>query len=142
MILSQAWLSEIRTRTELGPDAKVGTFVELKATSVGARTKIPHLSYIGDAEIGDDTNVAAGNVTANFSHVPGEPKKRTTIGSNVRTGVDNTFLAPVEIGDDTWIAPGTVITENVPPGSLAGFASRQVTKEGWVYEKHGNPDSD
>jgi len=134
--------ASIRTLTELGPDAKVGTFVELKAASVGARTKIPHLSYIGDAEIGDGTNVAAGNVTANFSHVPGQPKKRTTIGSNVRTGVDNTFLAPVEIGDDTWIAPGTVITENVPPGSLAGFAPRQVTKEGWVYEKHGNPDGD
>ncbi len=134
--------ASIRTRTELGPDAKVGTFVELKAARVGARTKIPHISYIGDAEIGEDTNIAAGNVTANFSHVPGEPKKRTTIGSNVRTGVDNTFLAPVEIGDDTWIAPGTVITENVPPGSLAGFAPRQITKEGWVYEKHGNPDGD
>ena len=134
--------ASIRTLTELGADAKVGTFVELKAARVGARTKIPHLSYVGDAEIGEDTNVAAGNVTANFSHIPGQPKKRTTIGSNVRTGVDNTFLAPVEIGDDTWIAPGTVITENVPPGSLAGFAPRQVTKEGWVYEKHGNPDSD
>jgi len=134
--------ASIRTLTQLGPDTKVGTFVELKAVKVGARTKIPHLSYLGDAEIGEDTNVAAGNVTANFSHVPGQPKKRTTIGSNVRTGVDNTFLAPVEIGDNTWIAPGTVITENVPPGSLAGFAPRQVTKEGWVYEKHGNPDSD
>jgi bifunctional UDP-N-acetylglucosamine pyrophosphorylase / glucosamine-1-phosphate N-acetyltransferase len=134
--------ASIRTLTQLGPDAKVGTFVELKAAHVGARTKIPHLSYIGDAEIGDDTNVAAANVTANFSHIPGQPKKRTTIGSNVRTGVDNTFLAPVEIGDDTWIAPGTVITENVPPGSLAGFAPRQVTKEGWVYSEHGNPDSD
>jgi bifunctional UDP-N-acetylglucosamine pyrophosphorylase/glucosamine-1-phosphate N-acetyltransferase len=134
--------ASIRTLTQLGPGTKVGTFVELKAASVGARTKIPHLSYIGDAEIGEDTNIAAGNVTANFSHIPGQPKKRTTIGSNVRTGVDNTFLAPVEIGDDTWIAPGTVITENVPPGSLAGFAPRQMTKEGWVYEKHGNPDSD
>jgi bifunctional UDP-N-acetylglucosamine pyrophosphorylase / glucosamine-1-phosphate N-acetyltransferase len=134
--------ASIRTLTQLGPGAKVGTFVELKAASVGARTKIPHLSYLGDAEIGDDTNVAAGNVTANFSHILGQPKKRTTIGSNVRTGVDNTFLAPVEIGDDTWIAPGTVITENVPPGSLAGFAPRQTTKEGWVYENHGNPDGD
>jgi bifunctional UDP-N-acetylglucosamine pyrophosphorylase/glucosamine-1-phosphate N-acetyltransferase len=134
--------ASIRTLTELGPDAKVGTFVELKAARVGARTKIPHLSYIGDAEIGEDTNVAAGNVTANFSHEPGQPKKKTAIGSNVRTGVDNTFLAPVEIGDNTWIAPGTVITENVPPGSLAGFAPRQITKEGWVYEKHGNPDGD
>jgi bifunctional UDP-N-acetylglucosamine pyrophosphorylase/glucosamine-1-phosphate N-acetyltransferase len=134
--------ASIRTLTELGPGSKVGTFVELKAARVGARTKIPHLSYIGDAEVGENTNIAAGNVTANFSHIPGQPKKRTTIGSNVRTGVDNTFLAPVEIGDGTWIAPGTVITENVPPGSLAGFAPRQVTKEGWVYEKHGNPDGD
>ncbi len=134
--------ASIRPLTEIGEGAKIGTFVELKAATVGARTKIPHLSYLGDAEIGDDTNIAAGNVTANFSHIPGEPKKRTTIGSNVRTGVDNTFLAPVEIGDDTWIAPGAVITENVPPGSLAGFAARQVTKEGWVYEKHGNPDGD
>jgi bifunctional UDP-N-acetylglucosamine pyrophosphorylase / glucosamine-1-phosphate N-acetyltransferase len=132
----------IRPVTELGPGAKVGTFVEVKNAVVGAGAKIPHLSYVGDAEIGEETNIAAGNITANFSHEPGEPKKRTTIGRNVRTGVDNTFLAPVEIGDDAWIAPGAVITENVPPGSLAGFAPRQVTKEGWVYEQHGNPDGD
>jgi bifunctional UDP-N-acetylglucosamine pyrophosphorylase/glucosamine-1-phosphate N-acetyltransferase len=132
----------IRPATEIAAGAKIGTFVEVKNTVVGAGAKIPHLSYVGDAEIGEETNVAAGNITANFSHVPGEPKKRTTIGRNVRTGVDNTFLAPVEIGDDSWIAPGAVITENVPPGSLAGFAPRQVTKEGWVYEQHGNPDGD
>ena len=97
---------------------------------------------VGDAEVGDGSNVAAANVTANLGHVPGEPKKRTRIGSNVRTGVDNTFVAPVEIGDDSWIAPGAVITENVPPGSLAGFAPRQLTKEGWVYEEHGKSDGD
>ena len=131
----------VRPGTSLGEGAKIGTFVEVKATTVGARTKIPHLSYIGDAEIGEDTNVAAGNVTANFKHTPGEPKATTRIGSNVRTGVDNTFDAPVDIGDDTWIAAGTVITDDVPPGSLAGFPPRQVTKEGWVYEKHGEPDS-
>jgi len=127
----------VRPHTVLGEDSKVGTFVEIKASTVGARTKIPHLSYIGDAEIGEDSNVAAGNVTANFSHIPGQPKKRTRIGSNVRTGVDNTFLAPVDVGDDAWIAPGAVITDDVPPGSLAGFAPRQETKEGWVYEQHG-----
>jgi bifunctional UDP-N-acetylglucosamine pyrophosphorylase / glucosamine-1-phosphate N-acetyltransferase len=132
----------VRPITEIAAGAKIGTFVEIKNTIVGAGAKIPHLSYIGDAEVGEGTNVAAGNVTANFSHEPGQPKKRTKIGRNVRTGVDNTFLAPVEIGDDAWIAPGAVITENVPPGSLAGFAPRQVTKEGWVYEKHGNPDGD
>ncbi|HEY1564621.1 MAG TPA: NTP transferase domain-containing protein [Gaiellaceae bacterium] len=132
----------VRPVSVIGQDAKVGTFVEVKNTALGAGAKIPHLSYVGDAEVGEGTNVAAGNVTANFSHVPGEPKKRTRIGSNVRTGVDNTFVAPVEIGDDSWIAPGAVITENVPPGSLAGFAPRQVTKEGWVYDEHGNPDGD
>ena len=132
----------VRPGTVVGEGAKIGTFVEVKASVVGARTKIPHLSYIGDAEIGEDTNIAAGNVTANFSHVPGEPKKRTRIGSNVRTGVDNTFDAPVDVGDDAWIAPGAVITDDVPPGSLAGFAPRQETKEGWVYDKHGKRDRD
>jgi len=131
----------VRPGTVLGEQAKIGTFVEIKRSTVGARTKIPHLSYIGDAEIGEDTNVAAANVTANFKHEPGQPKAKTRIGSNVRTGVDNTFDAPVEIGDDSWIAAGAVITDDVPPGSLAGFPPRQLTKEGWVYEKHGKPDS-
>jgi bifunctional UDP-N-acetylglucosamine pyrophosphorylase/glucosamine-1-phosphate N-acetyltransferase len=132
----------IRPGTAVGERAKVGTFVEVKNTAVGAGAKIPHLSYLGDAEVGEGTNVAAGNITANFSHQPDVPKKRTTIGRNVRTGVDNTFLAPVEIGDDSWIAPGAVITDDVPPGSLAGFAPRQVTKESWVYEKYGKLDDD
>jgi bifunctional UDP-N-acetylglucosamine pyrophosphorylase / glucosamine-1-phosphate N-acetyltransferase len=127
----------IRPETSVGANAKIGAFVEVKKTTVGARTKIPHLSYIGDAEIGEDTNIAAGNITANFKHEEGQPKARTRIGSNVRTGVDNTFDAPVDIGDDAWIAPGAVITDDVPPGSLAGFAPRQTTKEGWVHEKHG-----
>jgi bifunctional UDP-N-acetylglucosamine pyrophosphorylase/glucosamine-1-phosphate N-acetyltransferase len=132
----------VRPGTVLAEGSKVGTFVEIKASTVGARTKIPHLSYIGDAEIGEDTNIAAGNVTANFAHEPGQPKKKTRIGSNVRTGVDNTFLAPVDVADDAWIAPGAVITDDVPPGSLAGFAPRQETKEGWVYDKHGKRDGD
>jgi len=130
----------VRPGTEVGRDAKIGTFVEIKKSTVGARTKVPHLSYIGDAEIGEDTNIAAGNITANFKHEPGQPKAVTRIGSNVRTGVDNTFDAPVEIGDDAWLAPGAVITEDVPPGSLAGFAPRQTTKKGWVYDKRGNRD--
>jgi bifunctional UDP-N-acetylglucosamine pyrophosphorylase / glucosamine-1-phosphate N-acetyltransferase len=131
----------VRPGTELGESSKVGTFVEVKKSRVGARTKIPHLSYIGDAEIGEDTNIAAGNITANFPHEKGLPKGVTRIGRNVRTAVDNTFSAPVSIGDDAWIAPGAVITDDVPPGSLAGFAPRQETKEGWVYDKHGKPDS-
>jgi bifunctional UDP-N-acetylglucosamine pyrophosphorylase/glucosamine-1-phosphate N-acetyltransferase len=132
----------VRPGTDVGERAKLGTFVEVKKTRVGAGAKIPHLSYIGDAEIGEGSNVAAGNITANFPHEKGKPKGRTTIGRNVRTGVDNTFVAPVEIADDAWIAPGSVITDDVPPGSLVGFAPRQETKEGWVYEKHGKPDRD
>ncbi|HZQ65775.1 MAG TPA: NTP transferase domain-containing protein [Gaiellaceae bacterium] len=131
----------IRPGTTVGSSAKVGTFVEVKASTIGARSKVPHSSYIGDAEIGEDTNIAAGNITANFKHAGG-PKARTRIGNNVRTGVDNVFNAPVEVGDDAWIAPGTVITDDVPEGSLAGFPPRQVTKEGWVYEKRGRRDDD
>jgi bifunctional UDP-N-acetylglucosamine pyrophosphorylase / glucosamine-1-phosphate N-acetyltransferase len=132
----------VRPGTIVGEGAKIGTFVEVKASTIGARTKVPHLSYIGDAEIGEDTNVAAGNITANFPHEPGQPKAKTRIGSNVRTGVDNTFLAPVDVADDAWIAPGAVITDDVPPGSLAGFAPRQETKKGWVYDRHGKRERD
>jgi bifunctional UDP-N-acetylglucosamine pyrophosphorylase/glucosamine-1-phosphate N-acetyltransferase len=130
----------VRPGSEVARDAKIGAFVEVKKSIVGARSKIPHLSYIGDAEIGEDTNIAAGNITANFKHEPGQPKAVTRIGSNVRTGVDNTFDAPVEIGDDAWLAAGAVITEDVPPGSLAGFAPRQTTKKGWVYDKRADRD--
>jgi bifunctional UDP-N-acetylglucosamine pyrophosphorylase/glucosamine-1-phosphate N-acetyltransferase len=122
----------LRPGTVVEAGAKAGTFVEVKNSRIGARTKVPHLSYIGDADIGEDTNIAAGNVTANFSHRPGREKGRTRIGRNVRTGVDNTFVAPVDIGDDAWVYPGTVITENVPPAALAGFPPRQVNKEGYV----------
>jgi bifunctional UDP-N-acetylglucosamine pyrophosphorylase / glucosamine-1-phosphate N-acetyltransferase len=132
----------IRAVTVIGEGAKIGTFVEVKNVAVGAGAKIPHLSYIGDAEVGEGTNVAAGNITVNFPHVPDEPKGRTRIGRNVRTGVNTVFNAPVEIGDDVWIAAGSVITDDVPPGSLAGFPPRQTTKEGWVYDEHGKPDGD
>jgi bifunctional UDP-N-acetylglucosamine pyrophosphorylase / glucosamine-1-phosphate N-acetyltransferase len=132
----------VRAVSVVGDGAKIGTFVEVKNTAVGAGAKIPHLSYVGDADVGEGTNVAAGNITANFKHEPGAPKERTKIGRNVRTGVDTVFDAPVEVGDDSWIAAGSVITDDVPPGSLAGFPARQTTKEGWVYDKHGKPDGD
>ena len=125
----------LRPGTVLEAGAKAGTFVEIKHSRIGAGAKVPHLSYIGDAEIGEGTNIAAGNVTANLSHEPGRPKGKTTIGKNVRTGVDNTFVAPVTVGDDAWLWAGTVVTDDVPPGSLAGFPPRQETKEGWVYER-------
>jgi len=128
----------LRPGTVLEADAKAGTFVEIKNSRIGERSKVPHLSYIGDAEVGSDTNVAAGAITANFPHQPGRPKGRTTIGSNVRTGIHNGFIAPVEIGDDSWIAAGTVVTDDVPPGSLAGFPPRQVTKEGYLREERND----
>jgi bifunctional UDP-N-acetylglucosamine pyrophosphorylase/glucosamine-1-phosphate N-acetyltransferase len=125
----------VRPGTVLEAGAKAGTFVEIKNSRVGARAKVPHLSYVGDAEIGEGANIAAGNIMANYPHQPDRPKGKTTIGKNVRTGVHDAFVAPVSVGDDAWIAAGTVITEDVPPESLAGFPPRQVTKEGYLRGK-------
>ena len=120
----------LRPGTVLGERAKAGTFVEIKNTTVGSRSKVPHLSYIGDAEIGEDTNIGAGAITANFPHQPGKPKGRTTIGSNVRTGIHNGFEAPIEIGDGAWVAGGSYLTDDVPAGALALARERQINKEG------------
>jgi bifunctional UDP-N-acetylglucosamine pyrophosphorylase/glucosamine-1-phosphate N-acetyltransferase len=122
----------LRPGTVLGDSSKAGTYVEIKNSRIGDRTKVPHLSYIGDADIGDDTNIGAGAITANFPHRPGQPKGRTTIGSNVRTGVHNGFVAPVEVGDGAWIAAGSVITKNVPADSLGIARPRQENKEGYA----------
>ena len=120
----------LRPGTVLGPRAKAGVFVEIKKSTIGQDTKVPHLSYIGDAEIGEGTNIGAGSITANFPHRPGRPKGKTSIGSNVRVAVDTMFVAPVTVGDDAWTAAGAVITDDVPDNALAGFPPRQVNKEG------------
>jgi bifunctional UDP-N-acetylglucosamine pyrophosphorylase / glucosamine-1-phosphate N-acetyltransferase len=125
----------LRPGTVLESGAKAGAFVEIKNSRIGERTKVPHQSYIGDAEIGADTNIAAGNITVNYPHQAGKPKGRTKIGRNVRTGVHNAFVAPVEIGDHAWIAAGSVITKDVPPESLAVARARQENKEGYVRRK-------
>jgi bifunctional UDP-N-acetylglucosamine pyrophosphorylase/glucosamine-1-phosphate N-acetyltransferase len=130
----------LRPGTVLATGAKAGAFVEIKNSHIGERTKVPHQSYIGDAEIGADTNIAAGNITVNFPHQPGKPKGKTTIGRNVRTGVHNAFVAPVVIGDDAWIGAGTVVTEDVPPESLAVARARQENKEGYVRRKREQED--
>jgi len=122
----------LRPGTVLGDSSKAGTYVEIKNSRIGDRTKVPHLSYLGDAEIGDDTNVAAGNITVNFPHKPGLPKGRTKIGSNVRTGVQNAFVAPVEVGDGAWIGAGSVITKDVPADALAVARAHQENKEGYA----------
>jgi bifunctional UDP-N-acetylglucosamine pyrophosphorylase/glucosamine-1-phosphate N-acetyltransferase len=133
----------LRPGTVLEAGAKAGTFVEIKNSRVGEGTKIPHLSYIGDAEIGARTNIAAGNITVNYPHEPGKPKSRTTIGENVRTGVQNAFVAPVEIGEGAWIAAGSVITKDVPPGALAVARAKQENKEGYTARgDSGDDDGD
>ena len=119
----------LRPGTVLEAGAKAGTFVEIKNSRIGERTKVPHLSYIGDADVGEDSNIAAGNITVNQDHAT-RAKERTVIGRNVRTGVDNAFVAPVTIGDDAWIAAGSVITEDVPAGALAIARTKQLNKEG------------
>jgi bifunctional UDP-N-acetylglucosamine pyrophosphorylase / glucosamine-1-phosphate N-acetyltransferase len=122
----------LRPGTVLGESSKAGTYVEIKNSRIGDRTKVPHLSYIGDADIGPDTNIGAGAITANFPHKPGQPKGRTTIGGNVRTGIHNGFVAPIEIGDGAWIAAGSVITKNVPSDALGIARPRQENKEGYA----------
>ncbi|TMK28447.1 MAG: hypothetical protein E6G64_09300 [Actinobacteria bacterium] len=97
------------------------------ATSAPGRRSLP-----------ERTNIGAGSITANYPHEPGRPKGKTTIGRNVRTGIQNGFQAPVEIGDDAWIAGGSYITDDVPPESLAGFPPRQVTKKGYLRRKRDN----
>ncbi len=128
----------LRPGTVLGDSSKAGTFVEIKNSRIGDRTKVPHLSYIGDADIGADTNVGAGAITANLAHKPGEPKRRTTIGSNVRTGIHNGFVAPLEVGDGAWIAAGSVITQDVPADALGIARPRQENKEGYAARQRDN----
>ena len=108
---------------------KIGTYVEVKNSTVGAGTKIPHLSYIGDADIGERVNIGAGNITANYHR---GVKSRTTIGDGVHTGVDTMFVAPVTVGDGAYTAAGSVITEDVPPGALAVARPEQKNIEGYA----------
>jgi bifunctional UDP-N-acetylglucosamine pyrophosphorylase/glucosamine-1-phosphate N-acetyltransferase len=130
--------AHLRPGARLGAGSHVGTFVEVKNSEIGERTKVPHLSYIGDAEIGEDTNIGAGAITANYRPELGEGKQRTVIGRNVHTGSDNVFVAPVEIGDNAWVGAGSTITEDVPAGALAIARAKQVVKE--RYDEEGERD--
>jgi bifunctional UDP-N-acetylglucosamine pyrophosphorylase / glucosamine-1-phosphate N-acetyltransferase len=122
----------LRPGTQLAAGARAGAFVEMKNASIGEGAKVPHLSYIGDADIGAGSNIAAGAITANHRPETGaEEKQRTVIGRNVHTGSDNVFVAPVEVGDDAWIGAGSTITEDVPSGALAIARAKQVNKEGY-----------
>ena len=122
----------LRPGTVLREGAKAGTFVEIKNSDVGPGAKIPHLSYIGDADVGERTNLGAGTITANYD---GRAKHRTTIGKRVRGGVDTSFVAPVTVGDDAYTAAGSVVTEDVPPGALAVARARQENVEGYAARR-------
>jgi bifunctional UDP-N-acetylglucosamine pyrophosphorylase/glucosamine-1-phosphate N-acetyltransferase len=119
----------LRPDAHLHPSAKAGAFVEIKNSTIGRGTKVPHLSYIGDADIGENTNIGASNITANYD---GVRKHRTKIGANVRTSVDTAFVAPVEVGDGAYTGAGSVITEDVPPGALGIARARQSNIEGYA----------
>jgi bifunctional UDP-N-acetylglucosamine pyrophosphorylase/glucosamine-1-phosphate N-acetyltransferase len=118
----------LRPGSVLRSGARVGTFVEVKNSDIGPGTKIPHLSYIGDADVGEQSNLGAATITANYD---GRAKHRTTVGARVRTGVDTTLVAPVSVGDDAYTGAGSVITEDVPPGSLGIARERQTNVEGY-----------
>ena len=119
----------LRPGARIGADAKAGTFVEIKNSDIGEGAKVPHLSYIGDADVGAGTNLGAGTITANYD---GRTKHRTTIGAGVRGAVHTSLIAPVTIGDRAVMAAGSTITDDVPEGALAVARARQKNIEGYA----------
>jgi bifunctional UDP-N-acetylglucosamine pyrophosphorylase/glucosamine-1-phosphate N-acetyltransferase len=113
--------------------------VEVKNSDIGRGTKVPHLSYLGDADVGEETNIGASNVTANYA---GRKKHRTKIGKRVKTSVDTTFVAPVSVGDDAYTGAGSVITDDVPDGALGIARARQENVEGYAQRKEQEASSD
>ncbi|HUV68645.1 MAG TPA: DapH/DapD/GlmU-related protein [Terracidiphilus sp.] len=121
--------AHLRPESEIGEDAHVGNFVETKKAKLGKGAKANHLTYLGDAEVGEGTNIGAGVITCNYD---GVNKHRTEIGKSAFVGSDSTLVAPVSIGDGAYIGAGSCITHDVPAGSLAVGRSPQITKEGWA----------
>jgi len=124
----------LRPGTVLGANGKIGTFVETKNAQIGEGAKVPHLSYVGDAEIGEGTNIGAGTIFANYD---GVAKHRTRIGTHAKTGSNNTFVAPVRVGDGAVTGGGTVVRRDVPPGALAVSTGPQRHIDEWVLRKRG-----
>ena len=118
----------IRPGCSVGADVKVGDFVELKNSTIGDGTKISHLTYIGDSDVGEKCNFGCGTVTVNYD---GKKKYRTTIGDHCFIGCNSNLVAPVTIGDGAYTAAGSTITDDVPPSNLAVARARQVNKAGW-----------
>jgi bifunctional UDP-N-acetylglucosamine pyrophosphorylase/glucosamine-1-phosphate N-acetyltransferase len=127
----------LRPGTRLGPRTKAGAYVEIKAADLGADSKVPHLSYVGDATIGERSNIGAATVFVNYD---GQEKHRSIVGDDARVGSDTMLVAPVEVGDGAYTAAGSVITQNVPPGAMAVSRARQRNVEGWVERRRpGTP---
>jgi bifunctional UDP-N-acetylglucosamine pyrophosphorylase/glucosamine-1-phosphate N-acetyltransferase len=122
----------IRPENRIGSNVKIGDFVELKKSVIGDKTKIPHLSYIGDTTVGKNTNIACGVITVNYN---GKEKNRTDIGNNTFVGCNVNLIAPVKVEDNSYIAAGSTITDDVPEYSLAIARERQVIKEDWVKKR-------
>ena len=125
----------IRPETVIGKDARIGDFVEIKKSTIGNGTKVSHLTYIGDAEVGEKCNFGCGTVVVNYD---GKTKNKTIIGNNVFVGCNTNLVSPVEVENNTYIAAGSTITNKVPEGSLAIARARQVNKENWVHDKYKN----
>ena len=124
--------SFLRPGTVLGERGKIGAYVETKNASIGTGSKVPHLSYVGDAEIGEHSNIGAATVFVNYD---GVHKHRSVIGDHVRVGSDTMIVAPVSIGDGAYTAAGSVVVEDVPPGAIAVARARQRNVEGWVERR-------
>jgi bifunctional UDP-N-acetylglucosamine pyrophosphorylase/glucosamine-1-phosphate N-acetyltransferase len=129
------WAS-LRPGTHVAADAHVGTFVETKNAEIGEGAKVPHLAYIGDAEIGPRANIGAGTITANYD---GKHKHRTKVGADARIGSNTVLVAPVEVGDGAYTGAGAVVARDVPPGALAKGVPARV-EEGWVAERDSADD--
>ncbi len=124
--------ARLRMNAEIGEDARVGNFVEVKKSRIGKSAKAQHLAYLGDAHVGDRVNIGAGTITCNYD---GEKKHETSIGDGAFIGSNSTLVAPIEIGADSYVGAGSVVTDAVPDGALAIGRGRQVNKEGWVAKR-------
>jgi bifunctional UDP-N-acetylglucosamine pyrophosphorylase/glucosamine-1-phosphate N-acetyltransferase len=122
----------LRPQSHVGAGAKIGNFVELKKAKIGRGAKVPHLSYVGDATVGDKANIGAGAITCNYD---GADKHETVIGAGAFVGTNSSLVAPVTIGAGAYVGAGSVITKSVPPGALAVARARQEMREGWVARK-------
>jgi bifunctional UDP-N-acetylglucosamine pyrophosphorylase/glucosamine-1-phosphate N-acetyltransferase len=127
--------AHLRPGSDIGPDAHVGNFVETKKAKLGRGAKANHLTYLGDAEIGEGSNIGAGTITCNYD---GVNKHMTRIGKGVFVGSDSTLVAPITIEDDSYIGAGSCITKTVPSGSLALSRAHQIVKEGWVAARRAH----